>query len=165
MTTLLERIYASAPTDEFLLHTLEISNPVFLAPYRFVQDFEDLTATLETSEVVTFMASGIGLSLPQRGVQGREDLSFQLDNVSGDAAMAIRDAQDSGQGTDVIYRAYSSNDLSAPIGAPLKLIATSAKINIRSVQVVATFRDFVNKAWPRRLYSIDRFPGMKYLNG
>lgn len=163
--TVLERIYASAPTDGYLLHTLELSNPAFAEPYRFVRCHEDLIATTELGETVTFAASGIGMSLPQRGVKGREDLSFQLDNVTGDAALSIKAAQEGGQPTTLVYRAYSSDDLSAPIGTPRTLICTAARINRRSLQTVATFRDFVNKSWPFRLYSIDRFPGMKYLNG
>lgn len=163
MSEALERVYASAPAGELALHTVEISNPDFAAPYRFVQGYQDLEATLETAEVVTFTASGIGLSLPQRGVRGREDFLFQLDNITGDAMGAIRTAKDSGEVTQVIYRAFISTDLSGPELGPVVFLATSVKATIRSVQVAASFRDFVNKAWPRRRYTTTLTPGLRYI--
>lgn len=165
MSQALERVYASAPTNEFAVHTLELSHPAFTTPYRFVQAYDDLTAKLETGATVKFQASGIGLSLPKRSVQGREDLIFQLDNVSGEAIAAIRNALEAGGTVEVIYRVYLSNDLTAPAERAVRLVATAARANIRSVAVVATFRDFVNKAWPRRRYTPQLVPGLKYVNG
>lgn len=165
MSAALERVYASAPADGFAIHTIEVINSAFATPYRFAQAYTDIVATLETAEEVTFQASGIGLSLPQRGVRGREDFTFQLDNVSGDAIAAVRDAMESGEVTEVKYRAYISSDLSGPELGPLRFVATAVRANIRSVQIVATFRDFVNKAWPRRRYTLDLTPGLKYIGG
>lgn len=165
--TVLERIYASAGSaDGFVIHTLEIANSAWAAPYRFAQSFEDIIARLETGETVTFQASGIGLQLPKRGVAGREDLTFQLDNVSGEAAQAIRLAQEAGTITTATYRPYSSlHLLEGPAETPISLIATVAKLSIRSVQVTATYRDFVNKAWPKYIYNLARFPGLLYFHG
>lgn len=165
MSEALERIYASAPADAYPIDTLEIAHDSFAEPYRFARSFSDVDATLETAEAVTFQASGIGLSLPQQGIQGRQDLVFQLDNVSGEAIAAIRTAQEAGGTITITYRCYDSSDLSAPAGGPIALVALSAKATIRSVQVVATFRDFVNKAWPRLRYTLDLTPGLKYVSG
>lgn len=165
MSEALERIYASAPADAFAIHTLEVGNDAFSEPFRFVQGYQDLEATLETEETVTFMGAGIGMSLPKRGIQGREDLTFQLDGVTGEAVQAIRAAMDAGGPTTVTYRVFSSADLSSPLENPVVLIATAAKITFSSVAIIATFRDFVNKAWPRLRYTLDLTPGLKYLNG
>lgn len=161
--SILERIYASAPTDVFAIHTLEISSAAFVGPFRFVQDFNDYSAKLETGELVTFQASGIGLQLPQRGVKGREDLVFQLDNVSGEATTAIKKVLASGDEATVTYRIYASNDNTGPLVEPVVLVATAAKVNVRSVQIVATFRDFVNRRWPHRYYDLKNFPQLKYV--
>ncbi len=161
----LERAYASATVNDVPIHTLEIVNDVFATPYRFAQSYQDVTVRLETDEYVTFLASGIGLSLPQRGITGRQDLTFQLDNVTGQASSAIKAAMAGGGLTRVIYRAYLTSDLTAPQNSPVELVAMAVSINIKSVIVTATFRDFVNKAWPRQRYTLDITPGLRYVNG
>lgn len=162
MSEALERAYASAPLASYPIDTLEISSDAFAAPFRLAQAFEDIEATLETSETVTFTAAAIGISLPQRGIQGREDLLFQLDNVSGEAISTLRLALDSGEQITVIYRVFLSDDLLAPAERPLTLIATSAKANTKTMTIAASFRDFVNKEWPRRRYTKDFAPGLTY---
>src|SRR5689334_22177590 len=154
MSEALERAYASAPLASFPIDTLEITSEAF-DTIRFASAFEDVVATLETSEEVTFQASGIGISPPAKGVKGRQDLMFQIDNVSGEAISTLRTALSSGVPIYVTHRVYLSNDFSAPAETPYTLIATSAKANIRSIAISATFRDFVNKEWPRRRYTKD----------
>jgi len=165
MSQTLKQLYASA--GGVIHHTLELANPAFTVenhpPGRilFCQGFDDILATLEDDEQVTFRASGFGISLPKRSMKGQQDLQFQLDNVTGEALQAIKAASEQGGKINIIYRVYS-DDLSMPGEAPYHMVATSAKVSGNSVQVVASFSDFVNRAWPRKRYTPDFAPGLKH---
>lgn len=161
--TILQEVYASAPNDKILIHTLQVSHSSIDTLY-FARAYEDLSATLENGADVTFAASGIAMQLPQRGIRGREDLVFQLDNVTGVALDAVDTMMEDGGTAEITYRGYVSTDLTGP-QETVRLIATSVKANAQSVAITATFREFINKAWPRRRYTLANYPGLKYQNG
>lgn len=161
MSKALETAYASA--TDYIIHTLELKHATFTnGAIRLCQGYEDIVATLETDETVTFTASGFGVSLPQRSVRGRQDLNFQLDNVTGEAIQQIDAANEAGGTIEVIYRPYLGADLSQPGNPPIKMVAAGAQVTPSSVIVTASFHDLVNKAWPRRRYTPSFAPGLKY---
>jgi hypothetical protein len=168
MSTVLQTLYASAPVNDLIIHTLEIKNPAFNVPghvvgsVRLVQGFDDITATLEDGATVLFKKSGFGVSLPQKSIKGRQDLNFSIDNVTGEVLQAIDAAIDSGVKITVIYRAYAGSDLSAPGQPPIVMTATAIKADFSAVSISASFHDLVNKAWPFRRYTPDFAPGLKY---
>lgn len=163
MSQLLQTVYASAPTDQVVIHTLELKHSAFTnGAIRLCQGFDDVSATLEDASTVTFSASGFGVSLPARAVKGRQDLQFQIDNVTGTALKNIHAAQEAGGAVQVIYRAYLASDLSAPAQPPTVMTAVDVSATPLSVSVTASFHDLVNKSWPRRFYTPDFAPGLKY---
>ena len=160
MTTI-QTLYASGGACP--IHTLQIINTAlpdgFLA---FVQGFDDLTATTEAAQVITFAASGIGISLPERNGKALQDLQFQLDNVSGEALGHIRAIIEAGTPTTVIYRVYHPDDLSAPAEPPLILTGTGCKVTPTAAGFRASFHDLLNKSWPRRRHTPETTPGLRY---
>lgn len=166
MSQTLQQLYASA--GGLIHHTLEIKHNAFAVANQptgrilFCQGFDDITATTEESESLTFRASGFGVSLPKRTLKGRQDLQFQIDNVTGEALQAIKAANEAGGKIEVIYRVFTDTDLSTPAAAPYKMTAVSVKATSTSIQVVASFNDLVNRAWPRRRYTPEFSPGLKY---
>jgi hypothetical protein len=168
MSNVLQTLYASAPVNDLIIHTLELKNPAFNVPghvvgsVRLVQGFDDITATLEDGATVLFKKSGFGVSLPQKSIKGRQDLNFSIDNVTGEVLQAIDAAIDSGVKITVIYRAYAGSDLSAPGQPPIVMTATAIKADFSAVSISASFHDLVNKAWPFRRYTPDFAPGLKY---
>lgn len=165
MSELLKMVYASAPSGAVVIYTLELSHAAFSGgAIRIAQGFDDLLATLETGETVLFEASGFGVSLPPKSIRGRQDLQFRLDNVTGRAIREIDKAREAGGPIKVVLRSYLSSDLSAPAVPPVVMTGESVKANVQSVTAVATFHDLVNKAWPRRRYTPDFAPGLKYFD-
>lgn len=164
MSELLRQVYASNPVDKIRYKTLELLHATFPGgAYRFVQGYSDLTATLENGQEVTFEGSGIGIVPPRRGGDERPTLGFRLDNVTLKVSTAINAALEGGGVITVYFREFISSDLSAPANNPTPLFATVAKSNRFSVTVSAGFRDVVNKSWPRRRYTTQLAPGLKYL--
>jgi len=168
MSQLLQTLYASAPVDDLIIHTLELVDPAFAIDgfpagvIRIVQGFDDLSLGLETAETVAFTAAPFGVSLPAKSVKGRQDLSFRIDNVTGEVLRAIESSLEAGNRTKVIYRVYAGSDLTYPAQPPIEMTAISAQVDLNQVSITATFYDLVNKAWPFRRYTPDFAPGLKY---
>lgn len=164
VSAILQTVYASAPSSEIIHHTLELKHSAFPGgALRVAQGFDDLSLKLETGSTVQFSASGFGVSLPQRSLRGNQDLQFQLDNVTGEALLYLRKALNAGGKVEVIYRVYLDSDHNQPAETPIKMTATSMVADMTSVNVVADFKDFINKAWPIRRYTVEDFLGLSYI--
>jgi len=163
MSKVLEAVYASV-TDDVQYHTLEIPHDSFPGGvYRWVMGYEDIELGLETGETVLFEAAPLGVSLPERGVRGNQELQFQLDNVTGEALRAISKVIHTGNKLPVIYRVYLDSNKSHPAQAAIRMTATGFSADYHSVKVIADFHDFVNKRWPRLRYDLENAPGLKYI--
>lgn len=162
--SILAVVYASAPTDEVIIPALEIAHETIDPPIRVCSGFEDQTVMLETSEEATFTAAGIAIALPAKNTSGQQNLSFGIDNVTGEAQRALEGALEAGGPIAVTLRIYLASDLSAPAETPLVLTLTGAEFDGTSVVVTAGFNDLLNSAWPRRRYTADFAPGLKYIS-
>lgn len=163
MASLLETVYASSPDDEVQISTLEILHPAF-DPIRTCAGYEDHTVTLETGEVVTFLASVLDVSLPRRDTSGQQNLKFAIENVTGIAQDAIDRALEAGGEITVVYRDYLASDLSEPAGPPLKMVVVGAEMSETSLQVTCSYQDIVGRAWPNMRYTVSFAPGLRYIS-
>jgi len=159
--SLIETVYASAPSDQVILPTLEILVPGE-DPIRVVAAYEDLTATLETNETVTFQAGPFEYKEPSKNTNGQQMLTFAIANVTGEAQKAVEAALESGVQVPVNYRVYLSSDLSAPAKQPYKMILRGGTFEGMMVMVEAGYFDLLNHMWPRRRYLASEFPGLRY---
>lgn len=112
--SLISIIYASAPSSDLLIPTLEFNNEI-AGVIRLAQSFNDVAATTELAETVTFIESAWEVSLPNKDATGQQTLQFQICNVTGEAQRFIDDCLKSGKPTSVIYREFYASDLSAPL--------------------------------------------------
>jgi len=114
--TILNRLYASSG-EEVIIETLQINigdDVLYLC-----DGYDDITATTETGEVLTFTASAIAVALPARNSDGTQDLQFAVSNIDGEASTGHY------EGFSIIlmaltitYRKYTSDDLSLPAEPP-----------------------------------------------
>ena len=162
MATLLNRVYASAPTDAVLLQTLDIrvtgQDPVLLC-----NGFSEVTATLETMEQVTFEPGNLVIKLPKKGDTGQQSLNFGIWNATGRAQEVVAAALEAGEQVPVIYREFLLSDLSAPQAAPLPFVMIGGEFNGLELQIEASYYDIMNTRWPRQIYDSNNAPGIKYL--
>ena len=73
--------YASAPSADLLIPTLEFDNEA-AGVIRLAQSFNDVTATTELAETVTFIESAWEVSLPNKdaaGLRKGSSLALKLD--------------------------------------------------------------------------------------
>lgn len=159
--TILSRLYASGGT-EVLIPTLELECTAWAAPERICHGFEDITATDENGVAKTYQAGGIQLALPKRDTTGTQLLTFAVDNVSGRAQQLLDASIEAQARVRLTFRQYLSTDLSAPADRPLKFDVRDMVMQGSVVQITAAFFDLINTAWPRRYYTAEFAPGIKY---
>lgn len=168
MSQLLQTLYASAPVDDMPIEALELIDPAFAVPgfppgvVRIVKGYDNFTLGLETGEQALFIGAPFGVSLPAKSVKGRQDLTFRIDNVTGDILRAIEASKEAGNKTKVVLRIYALSDLTYPANPPVTMTAINAQAELNQVTVTATFHDLVNKSWPYRRYTPSFAPGLKY---
>lgn len=166
MSEALEKAYASNTSTP--LHTLEFLHSGFTGgALRFVRGYQDISATLESGSTVTFSKSGFGISLPQKGNDGRQDIRIQLDNVSLEAYQQITLAKSASRSSSekIIckYRPFLESDLSAPAGATYVLTVTNTSITRTTVSIIAAYTPIPDISWPTKRYYATDYPGLKYL--
>ncbi len=160
--SIIQTVYASAPSDKVLLATLEILVPDE-APIRVVAAYEDLTATLETAETVVFSAGPFEYKEPSKDTRGNQTLQFSIANVTGEAQKAVEAALSADAEVPVNYRVFLSTDLTAPAKAPYKMILRGGTFEGMMVSIEAGYFDLLNVAWPRKRYTADLAPGLRYI--
>ena len=166
-------VYASAPSDEVVLHTLELRHPAFVdeqnnpTAVRVVRDHADLTARLEATApvdaglMVTFVAMGFELELPPVDTAPVPEISVTLDNVSREIVKHLDAAAGSPEKVEVTYRPYLASDLEGPqMDPPISLVLTEVEADLFSVTGRARILDVGNKAFPSDTYTAKRFPGL-----
>lgn len=159
--TILNRLYASSGS-EVIIETLQIN--IGSTVYFFCKGFEDITATVENGDVLTFSAAGIDIALPARNSDGTQDLQFAISNIDGDVSTAIRKALENLEIGSLTYRQYVSNDLSAPATVPYTLAIKSGSWTAIQAQITAGYMNVLDTAWPRFRYTLNEFPGLRYMS-
>jgi hypothetical protein len=159
--TVLERVFASGGT-EVVIPTLEITCAAWAAPILLCGGFENHTCTTEDARSLTFVASAIAVALPKRNTSGTQSLTFAIDNVTGEAQRLIDAAIEARERVFITFRHYLSSDKTAPAEAPIRLIVRDGEMVGGSLRVTASFFDLINTAWPRRFYTPEFAPGLKY---
>lgn len=159
---LLATVYASAPTDRVLIQTLEIA--VSGQPIVYVcNGFQDIEATLESSETVVFEAGNMTIQLPEVGDGGNQSLTFSVWNIGPRNQRLVEAALESGDPVSIVYREYLHDDLSAPAASPLPFVLASGSFQREVLSLEASYFDILNISWPRERYTSINAPGIKYL--
>lgn len=159
--TILNRLYASSG-EEVIIETLQINigdDVLYLC-----DGYDDITATTETGDVLTFTASAIAVALPARNSDGTQDLQFAVSNIDGEASTAIMKALDNLDGAAITYRKYTSDDLSLPAEPPYTLTVKSGYWKGATAQITAGYMNVLDTAWPRYRYTLPFYPGLRYMS-
>ncbi|MBL4509945.1 DUF1833 family protein [Klebsiella pneumoniae] len=159
--TILNRLYASSG-PEVIIETLQIN--IGEEVLYLCNGYEDITATTENGDSITFTASAIDIALPARNSDGTQDLQFAISNIDGEASTAIRNALDNLSSASLTYRNYVSTDLAAPASVPYTLAIKSGTWTATQAQITAGYMNVLDTAWPRYRYTLNNFPGLRYIS-
>ena len=131
--TILDRLYASSG-PEVIIETLQIN--IGDEVHYLCKGYEDITATTETGDTVTFIACAMDIALPARNADGTQDLKFALCNIDGVVSTTIRKAINDRNAASLTYRSYISTDLAAPAAVPYTLQIKSGYWTATEVQKI-----------------------------
>lgn len=182
-TQALEEAYASAPTDEVVLHTLELRHPAFLddagqpTAVRVVRDHGYLLqegdpdiyghllkleadAPLNQGAYVRFVSCMFDFAIPGQSEGKLPEVEVSLDNVSRliggylDAAVGTRAP------LELTYREYLLSDAEAPQFVLGGLSLSRVRSTVFRVLGTASFVDLLNKSFPAKVYRPSEFRGL-----
>lgn len=159
--TILSVVFASAPTDELIIPTLEIQLPTQWI--RLCCGFEDQFLGLETGEVVGFEAGSLSITLPAKNATGVQTLTFGIPTPDGRAQRYVDEALEADQEVKMIYREYLESDKSAPARAPQVMTIRGGAFEGVEAQFQAGYADILNTRWPREEYTAETAPGIRFL--
>lgn len=162
MSTVLDVLRASGGTD-CEVHTLEITSTAWPDALLICNQFFDFTGTTEDGRTLTFIASAFDPSLPDKDNSGAQTLGIAVDNVTGEAQRRIDMANEAGATINMTLRTFIESDPSAPAEPPYYLDALAAEIEGPATQFTAGYFNLIDTAWPRRRYTQDFSPGVKYI--
>lgn len=166
MIEALEQAYASAVQTPVL--TVRLVSPGLTdGAIAFAQSYRDVTATLEDGvTAVLFEASGAAIDWPKAGVEGAEDISVRLDNVSQRGRKEMRAAKahyrQSGESIRLELRQYLPSDLSAPVGGIYRALVTDTQVDRNAIRIKGSFHLMIDMVYPRRRYYAGQYLGLEY---
>lgn len=167
MSQALAEAYASAPSAEVILHTLELRHPSFTQPLRVVSDHATLLARLEASAPVDpgiyvyFAPFSFRFRLPDVQSTGMPELEIEIENVSREVLTYIDLAAQSTDLIELTYRPYLASDTYAPqMDPPITLVLHDVEADVFAIRARASFGDYGNRRFPGETYDAQRFPGL-----
>lgn len=162
MSELINRVYASAG-PETIIDTIQLDCDVWDEPIRLVMGYEDMALGFGDGTSALFKCAPIQLALPKKDNKGNQSINFAIDNVTGEAQRRIDTAIESESRVMLTFRRYLDSDLTQPAENPFRATILGGTCEKSTVQLEAGFFDLMNIAWPRRLYTSEFAPGLKYL--
>lgn len=159
--TILKTWYASAPTDDYAIDSIEISVPG-KTPIRICNGFEDHHLGIN-GVLRHFEAGSLSVSLPARNTTGQQTLRFAVAGVNSIAQRHVDDALAAGQMVTMTYRMYLASDKLNPADRPLVMTVVGGTFEGGEAVFECSYYDLLNTAWPRERYTAQTAPGIKYL--
>lgn len=179
----IQEAYASAPTDEIILSTIELRHPSFInqdgdvQPIRVVQDYGELIeegdpdiygwklflesdAPANPGEEVIFVSMMFSFELPPQQEGSLPTIEITLDNVTREVSKYLDEAVNLDEEIEVTYREYLLSDKSEPQFVLPGMTINTVVSNVQKVTASASFADLINRNFPGKLYRPEEFRGL-----
>lgn len=163
----IKEAYVNAPHDVVILATLELRHVSWAVPVRVVRDNLDLSAKIEAGapanagQVVTFSRCAFE-AVPPESSDKLPEITIKIDNVSRDLSGQLDAAMTARAPIDITYREYLSTDAetAGPHYVLNGLTLRRTTCTATSVTGTATFGDYVNRAFPNKVFKASEFKGL-----
>ena len=163
------RFVANEPEADIEYRTIELWHPDFDQIYRFVNNYTDLAAGLESTaprnagETVVFTAAGIVIEEPQERNDADQVLTINMAAVDDTLDDIIEQISGTGflEQMQVVYRKYYSRVLTEPAVTPLYLFGSGIAFeNTESATFTAEDTDLSMKR-SGIIYTTELFVGLQ----
>lgn len=159
--TILATVYASAPTDELLIPTLEIRVPG-LTSLRICNGYEDHYLYVDGVRRL-FEAGPLSVALPAKNTTGQQTIRFGVSGVNGVAQQYVDAALAADGISTMVFREYLLSDTSAPARKPYVMTIVGGGFEGSEATFEGSYYDLLNSAWPRERYTAQTAPGIRFL--
>jgi hypothetical protein len=160
-TEALRRVFASAPADEVIIETLQMSHSRFSKVWYLSANASAFDAFLENGSNVTFQPLPFAVKLPASDAQGGQLLDISIANAGQEMVAEIEAASLApNERIEVVYRVYLESDKTAPQNLPLRLSLDHIAMTDEAIAGQAGRSDVLNFKFPSMVYSADKFPGL-----
>lgn len=157
----IKEAYASCPSDEVILDTLQVHHDSMGTDLFLVADRVDHTFKLEGGATQVFQACAFALSLPPSGEGGAQTLQVKIDNTDKQVSDYLEQVVDTNKPVRLTFRPYLNSDPNTPqMNPPLVLDLTDVDVKGVEVSGKASFVDVINKQFLTSRYTRDRFPSL-----
>lgn len=174
--------YASAPVDEVIIETIELTHSTFPAPYRVMRGHGDLieeenletgepaiigymmgledNAPFNPGETVLFQSFPFNYEYPSQSEDKPPEIPIELDNVTSEFAESLDMAVKEQEPIRMIIRVYLLSNRSSPSVDFPGFIISNVKTSETKIIATAVLEDLSNKSFPRKYYNINDFKGL-----
>lgn len=158
----LQRIYASAPTDRMLILAMRIINEG-QDDIRIVQAYKDHYFEIDGS-LLRFEQGQISIQEPTINTRGQQNLAFGFVGVSKRALRHVLASLESKRPVYIeIFRFIEFPNGATEMGVRYRRIElTGGKINGDTCQFQASHHDLLNWRYPREIYTPQNAGGIRY---
>lgn len=159
----LKRIYATAPTAEHYIETLELRHPNFLDGPKFLTNqLAGLVATLEDDvTMVAYQYLPFAVIPPRSEEEGNITLQVAIDNSDKQLMEELeRLASAPTDPIEVYYRVYISGNTQLQNNPPLKLDIMGITATKSTLTFSAGLANLRTRPFPTSLYTTTLFPGL-----
>jgi hypothetical protein len=119
-------------------------------------------AARDASLLVPFVALGFEMELPPVDTIPAPEIVVTLDNVGREITKHLDAAAISQEAIQVTYRPYLSTDINGPqMDPPLSMTLSAVEVDVFRVTGRARVLDIGNKSFPREIYTIKKYPGLR----
>ena len=154
---------ATARSNDPVLDTIEIAHSLAKGGIFLIKNWEDLMLPLnEGGAPIRFRASGMEITLPEKGPQGIQDLAINISNIGREVSDFLQLALTVPKEPIILrFRPYLKSDLSRPhFDPPLELSLSGVTIDNFQVNGIASVTDFLNRKFLSERYTEERFPAL-----
>lgn len=162
LSTNLRRVYASAPSGQREVQTLQLAHSAFPQTFWINNSKQTWTFDLGGGVMQTFQAVAFQITFPTMDGKGQQELQLAIDNVGRDAMEAIEAAAAQPQEPIMVtVRVFLNIANSLPQNTP-PLVLALTDIDVTNAAIVGTANraDTLNRPFPTLLYRTDVFPGL-----
>lgn len=163
VTDAMAEAYATQPAGEVIIDTLELDHPTFDEPVRIATGVqEDITLPLTLGgDTALFRALQISLTLPGMDADGPTPAKVRIDNVSSLLLPYIRAAIQSTDPISVVYRGYTTSDLTQPGDVIEDLELRDVSLSPSWAEGTLTFKQVELQAFPLATYDEEHYPTLQ----
>lgn len=156
------KVYASAPVDLFYVEALSITHSALKSPINITNWLASFSGQTESASE-TFVPMPFSVKLPSKDTNGSQKLDITISNANQSIIQEIEWMSTMPYESAVCrYRVYLSNDFTVQqINPAMTFDITSFTVSRNYVTCTASKVNTHNQAFPKLLYNIQNFPGLK----